>query len=326
MPLGQMGPIRLPVDQQPTPGPLRYGLFTVAPPRTIFPTDRDPNLAEHAFGGGLYYYPQGCGEGHIYQVECDTPPTPGNKTFDPDTPEVAVLPFVVYAAIICGPRGQSPAYLTTKTGQRLFASEQHAVEFALMTGAAGTGGAPRIDDPGGPYGAPVDVSGAALTYPTITDAVSALERYAYDTRRYGYQAVLHAPASLSAYASQQRQAFTAATHGAVWGVPGVTVGDDTAEVARMDPVLRTQLGTRWVFGGGYPGTGPNGLAPAAGKSYLWITGNVALWRGQVWSPPEPMQVFDRGINQLKVIAERQWLATFDCFHAYALVDEPNPPA
>jgi hypothetical protein len=195
-----------------------------------------------------------------------------------------------------------------------------------MTGAAGTGGAPRIDDPAGPYGAPVDVSGGALTYPTITDAVSALENYAYNTRRYGHQAVLHAPASMSAYASLERQAFTAATHGAVWGVPGVTLGDDSAEVTRMDPVLRTQLGTRWVFGGGYPGTGPNGLAPAAGKSYLWITGNVAVWRGSIWSPPEPMQVFDRGINQLKVIAERPYLATFDCFHAYALVDQPNPPA
>lgn len=322
MPLGQMGPIRLPVDQQPTPGPLRYGLFTVAPPRTIFPTDGDANLAEHAFGGGLYYYPQGCGAARLYEVECDTPTTPGTKPFDADRAEVAVLPFVVYASMVCGPRGTSPAYMTSKTGQRLFSSEQHAVEFALMTGG-GVNAAPRIDDPAGPYGAPVDVGGA-LTYPTITDAVSALEAYAYRTVPYGYHAVLHAPSSLAAYAAEAHLIATAAEFGPVWGVPGVTVFDDTPEVARMDPVLRTPLGTRWVFGGGYPGTGPNGLAPAAGKSYLWITGQVSLWRAAVWSPPDPMQVFDRGVNQLKTVAERPYLATFDCFHAYALVDQPNP--
>jgi hypothetical protein len=323
MALGTMGAVRLPVDQQPTPGPLRYGLFTVAPPRQIFAPDGDPNLPEHAFGGGLYYYPQGCGTAHAYPVVCDNPP-PSKEPFDPDTAEVLVLPFLVYATIVCGPRGNTTAYLTSKTGSRLFSSEQHAVEFALMTGGgAGVGAAPRIDDPAGPYGAPVDV-GAGGTFADIVDAVSALEGYAYNTFPYGHHAVLHAQSAAAAYAQEAHLVHTAADFGGVWGVPGVTLPDGAAEVSRMDPVLRTALGTKWVFGGGYPGTGVDGAAPGAGESYIWITGNVSVWRSSIWSPPDPMQVFDRSLNQLKMLAERPYLATFDCFHAYALVDLPNP--
>lgn len=324
MALGQMGPIRLPVDQQPRPGPLRYGLFTVAPPQTIIPTADDPNLAEHAYGGGLLYYPPGCGAARLYEVECDTPPTPGSKPFDPDRAEVLVSPFVVYATMVCGPRGNTPAYMTSKTDARLFASEQHAVEFALMTGGAVNAG-PRIDDPAGPYGAPVDVGGG-LTFATITDAVSALEEHAYRTVPYGFHAVLHAPSSMAAYAAEAHLIATAAEFGPVWGVPGAALPGDSDEIPRMDPVLRTPLGTKWVFGGGYPGTGVNGAAPAAGESFLWITGNVSLWRAPVWAPPDPMQVFDRVGNQFQLLAERSYLATFDCFHAFALVDQPNPAA
>ena len=322
MPLGTMGPARLPREQQPHPGPLRYGLFTVAPPRTIINTPDDPNLEAHAFGGGLLYDPYGCGEAHLYEVECVGMPA---KTFDANSPEVEVLPFVVYATLTCGPRGQSMAYMSSKTGQRLFSSEQHAVEAALWTGG-GVGAAPRIDDPAGPYGAPTDVGGGN-TYSNIVDAVSALEGHAYETVPYGHHAVLHARSAVAAYAAESHLIETAASFGGVWGVPGVTIPDGfgQAEVPLMDPVLRTPLGTKWVFGGGYPGTGVDGAAPAAGKTYIWITGNVAVWRSASWSPPDPFQVMDRSINEFRTIAERPYLATFDCFHAYALVDIPNPP-
>lgn len=321
MPLGTMGPVRLPRDQQPHPGPLRYGLFNVAPPKQIISPPEDPHLEEHAFGGGLYYDPYGCGQARPYDVACVGL---GSKTFDPNSPEIAVLPFVVYTTMICGPRGITEAYMTTKTANRLYSSEQHAVEAALMHG---TGGArPWIADPAGPYAAPVDVGGGGLTFPTVVDAVAALERHAYTTVPYGHHAVLHANPSVHAYAAEAHLVATAAEFGPVWGAvsPLVTPESAPGDVPRTEPVLRTPLGTKWVFGAGYSGAGPNNLAPAAGKTYIWITGHVSVWRSAKWSPPSIFQTMDRELNQLKALAERPYLVTFDCFRAFALVDIPNP--
>jgi hypothetical protein len=86
------------------------------------------------------------------------------------------------------------------------------------------------------------------------------------------------------------------------------------------------VGTKWVFGGGYPGTGPADVAPGAGETYIWITGNVTVWADPVWRPPSLQQVMTRELNQYNVLAERGFLATYDCFHAYALVDVPEVAA
>ena len=298
MALGTMGPARLPVEQRPQPGPLRYGLFNVAPPQTIQPTPEDPNLPDHAYGGGLVYDPVGCGDAHNYAINCDTPVV---KTFDPNSPEVTVLPWNVYASLICGTYGYTPDYLAAKTGLRLYANEQEAVEAAFWSG--GFGNAPILTAAGA-----TDVGGG-LTFADITDAVAALERFAY--ANYGYHAVLHANTAVHAYAADANLVHSADYFGAVWGTPA------------SDPTLRTALGTKWVFGGGYPGTGPLGVAPAAGKTYIWITGNVTVWRQPTFTP-SLQQTFDRTFNQWNVLSERGYLATFDCMRAFALVDIPDP--
>ena len=299
MALGTMGPARLPVSQRPQPGPLRYGLFNVAPPQTLQPTPEDPNLPDHAYGGGLVYDPIGCGTAINYAINCDPPVV---KTFSPNTPEVTVLPWNVYASLICGTYGYTPEYLENKVNERLFANEQEAVEFAFWTGDFGN--TPFLDDPAGA----VDV-GAGLTFANVVDAVAALEAFAY--ANYGYHATLHARSSVHAYAAEAGLAWSAVEFGGVWGT------------SSNDPTLRTPLGTKWVFGGGYPGTGPAGLAPAAGKTYIWVTGNVQVWRQPTFTP-SLWETFDRNINQWNVLSERGYLATYDCFHGYALVDIPNP--
>lgn len=307
---------RLPVALQPQPGPLRYGLFRVAPPQQLSEAavvdlgNLDTEFRNHAFGSGFFYDPIGCGRSRLYAVECnDDEDPPGEKTFDPNSAEVEVSPFVVYSTLTCGTPSRV-AYYSDKTATRLFATEQEAVEAALWAGTAGNG--PWIADPGGPYGAPVDV-GAGGAFANVVDAVAALEQYAYGTAFYGYHATLHAQTAVHAYAAADHLVVTAREgYSDAWGV------------SASDPALRTPLGTKWVFGGGYPGTGPNGLAPAAGQTYIWITGFVAVWRDEVWQPPSPLRSqFDRTFNELKLIAERRYLATFDCLHAYALVDIPK---
>lgn len=307
---------RLPVALRPLPGPLRYGLFRVAPPQSLaasavvdIGTD-DPDFRDHALGSGFFYDPIGCGRSRLYPVECnDDEDPPGEKTFDPNSPEVEVKPFVVYSTLVCGTPGSQVRYYSDKTADRLFATEQEAVEAALWAG--GGGNAPWISDPAGPYGVPVDV-GTGGVFASVVDAVSALEQYAYGTAFYGYHATLHAQTAVHAYAATSHLVATAREgYSDAWGV------------SASDPALRTPLGTKWVFGGGYPGTGPDGLAPAAGQTYIWITGFVAVWRDDVWQPPDAARSqYDREHNQLKLIAERRYLATFDCLAAYALVDIP----
>lgn len=308
MALGDVGPTRLGPDERPNPGNLRYGLFNVAPPQTITASAEDPNRADHAYGGGLLYDPIGCGTAHRYEIDC--PPT-ATKTFDPNSPEIPVLPFAVYATLVCGPFGESVQYMTDKTGERLYCSEQHAAEAAFWLGDVGN--SPFIADAAGPYGAPVDVSGG-LSFATITDAVAALETHAYSTVPYGYNAVLHATPAVAAYAADAFLLQTAQTgYGAVWG-------------AKPDePILRTPLGSKWVFGGGYPGTGPAAAAPGAGHTFIWITGNVTVWRQPEWTAP-PREVMDYAHNQWRILTERGYLATFDCFHAYAKVAIPKAAA
>lgn len=302
MALGTMGPARLPTAQRPNPGNFRYGLFNVAPPQTLINTEDGQNIADHAYGGGLTYDPMGCGEAHPYEINCDPPV---EKDFDDNSAEIEVLPFAVYASLVCGPRGMTPQYMTQKTLERLHSSEQHAVEEAFWTGAAGN--TPAIDGPGA-----VDV-GAGGTFANIVDGVAALEAHAYGTVPYGYHAVLHANSAVHAYAAESHLVHTAAEGFApVWG----TTVDE--------PTLRTSLGTKWVFGGGYPGTGPAGVAPGAGETYIWITGNVTVWRQAEWTPPDPARsAFDKTLNQFKLLAERGYLATYECFTAYALVSIPK---
>lgn len=298
MALGTMGPARLPVSQRPQPGPLRYGLFNVAPPQILQPTPEDPNLPDHAYGGGLVYDPAGCGNAHNTVIDCAAV----NKTFDPNTPEVEVLPWNVYASLQCGTYGYTPQYLEEKTNLRLLANEQEAVESAFWTGSSGN--TPFLTDAVGA----TDVGGGG-TFANIVDAVAALEAFAY--LNYGYHATIHANSAVAAYASADNLVWSGAEFAAVWGT------------SPSDPTLRTQLGTKWVFGGGYPGTGPAGAAPGAGKTYLWVTGNVQVWRQPTFTP-SLWETFDRNLNQWMVLSERGYLATYDCFHAYALVNIPKP--
>jgi hypothetical protein len=305
MALGTMGPARLPISLRPNPGNLRYGLFNVAPPQTLVSEEDGQNIADHAYGGGLTYDPMGCGRARLYTFDCNPPAT---KTFEPNSAEVEVNPFAVYSSLACGPQGMTPAFMAQKTSERLHSSEQAAVEEAFWTGSAGN--TPFLSQ-----ASAVDIA-PGLTFATITDAVAALEAHAYGVIPYGHHAVLHARSSVHAYAAQARLVNTAAQGFAdVWGT------------RPEEPILRTSLGTKWVFGGGYPGTGIAAAAPGAGKTFIFITGNVTTWRQSEWTPPDPARsAFDRSINEFRLLAERSYLATFDCFSACALVAIPKAAA
>lgn len=223
------------------------------------------DLPESGRDGGLTYEPVSGGTGHSYPVECPVDQPPTAKVFDPDDPWVVAEPFVAYASLVCGSAGHTPAELEAKVARRLANAEQTIAEQAMAEVLTAVAGAAIA------VVAPAD----------IVSVVGALEQWLYATSGYGNVGYLHASPRLAAYATAAQ----------------LVVPDG--------PVLRTRMGTVWVFGGGYP------------DGTVFISGQTTVWRS-----PEPFvypaaQVFDRTNNQYKLLAEREYAVAFDLFAAKA---------
>lgn len=113
--------------QDPSPGTLRYGLFTVA---------RGPlELHRHGRDGGYTWQSMDCGEVTGYEVNC----LPDLVEKDPGEPPelVNATPFVVLARMDCAPVGHTPEEFTAMATRRLALAEQTAVERIFSAGTFG---------------------------------------------------------------------------------------------------------------------------------------------------------------------------------------------
>lgn len=81
--------------------------------------------------------------------------------------------------------------------------------------------------------------------------------------------------------------------------------------------LSTIHGTPIANGGGYATEGPGAADADAGTAWLYISGQVNIWRGplQVYGDP----VYDLKDNRQIALAERRYVATLECFVAAILV-------
>jgi hypothetical protein len=123
-------------------------------------------------------------------------------------------------------------------------------------------------------------------------AVSLLESWLY--ARYGLRGVIHAPMLAAPYF---KGAHLVEPDGNVFG----------------GGVWRTEVGTAVSFGN-YAGVGPTGQA---GGNWVYITGQVAIWRtpdSDLFVPPMG-QVINRSTNVLTIVMEREYILTFDCYSA-----------
>jgi hypothetical protein len=267
--------------QVPAPGNLRYGLFSVA---------RGPlELPDRVRVTGASYDSDGCGQPRGWPADCAPSPTPDPKTIDPNIGEQELLPFVVYASLVCGTAGYTRDYLESKVRRKLLAVEQSAVEQALWSGVINgvtLGNKPTFQDNNaiGTGNDPVVLTAAA----TPRAAISALEQYATDN--YGYEPVIHVETRVVA-------------HLAAAGL-----------IREGGQPYRTHAGTL-LSCGDYPGTSNVGAAAAAGHAWMAITGQVTLWRDPEIFVPDLAQVMARTTNQMNALAERVWAATYDCFVA-----------
>lgn len=271
-----------PLIPGPEPVGKRYGLLSAA----AGPLD----METHAKSGGYRYVPVTCGEAHTYAVDCSGGVVFNrSKEADPNNAEVDTGSFVVYSSIECGSVGYTAEEFRAQVERRLSNGEQGAAEYALWTGLAGDAAS---------LGIPNFADDAAAVTPAddtqLAAVISALEEYAYFTQGYGNVAYIHAPASMAAWAATNHL------------------------IEKDGNLLKTHYGSVWVFGGGYPGTGAGGAAPPAGGSYLYVTGQVTVWRSaDVWTYPVD-QTLDRQTNQHFLLSEREYAIGFDCFAGRAL--------
>ncbi len=240
------------------------------------------DLPPHGRIGGLQYQISTCNLPLGYEIECQE--THDSKVITNGITAIVGNPFVVYSAVQCDTVGLVN-WGQDRVKQFLFdqlvSGEQAVVEriFSTQTFAQspGLGGNAAVVNLGTAIG-PVR-------------AVGMLESWLY--ARYGLPGVIHAPMLAAPY-------FTG-SH---------VVYQDT------DRIWKTDAQTKVSFGN-YAGTGPTGQVSASGATWLYITGQVAVWRtgDNDLFVPDMGQVINRSTNVLTTVMEREYVLTFDCFIA-----------
>jgi hypothetical protein len=259
-----------------------FGLFHAATPLT--------GVDGHWEYGGIEFDSLGGYQGQFYPVGINAAGgAGGSKTLPSANPRTHALPFAVYAGIECGVVGYTAAEHEARALRVLELSGQHAAENALWTG--GGGNAPGLN------ASTTTIPTGGATASKVSTALRILEDWLGDN--YNGRGFIHAKRGVSAIAGSAH------------------LVKDTYD---LDPrVVSTPGGTRWIFGAGYDGTGPNAVVPSAGQTWIYATGGVVLLRGE---PREPTleQAIVKTLNTVHIIAEQEYLITYDYAVAAALVD------
>jgi hypothetical protein len=257
----------------------RPGLLTVAAGPWVLP--------EHATTSGGIWEMAACTGGRLYPTACADVPYPAME-YDAREALQTAYAFNVYASEICTPVGTTDDDARRRVQQRLALGEQSAVELALWGGSTSTGtvvgvfeamqAAGKVTTLAGPHG--------------VVEAVSLLEQTG--AQNYDGPLLLHARPRMAAH----------------MGSRGVL---ESREAKRTNPeVQQTHLGTRIVFGGGYSGNSPAGVAPTATHEFMYITGRVLVWRSpKVWTTP-PGQMLNQTTNQRIMHAVRTYMIGVEC--------------
>lgn len=227
----------------------------------------------------------------------EAPPAPPAKTDNVEQEFRGATPFTIYARFDCSPVGMQAA--ETAASDALARVEQQQLEAAFWTGAVGgqTIAYPHLADDaeladtGG-----IVLQTAATTVASGVDVVTALGALEQELAEcYAGQGVIHIPrAALPTFAAAYL-------------------------VREVDGRLLTPAGNLIAVGGGYPGTSPAGAAPAAGTTWIYATGAVFGYRGDVFVT-SARESFDRAENTMQMLAERTYVLAWECCHLAALIN------
>ncbi|MRH86005.1 hypothetical protein GFY24_00745 [Nocardia sp. SYP-A9097] len=260
----------------PTPPltPARFGLGSAA----------DPITETGRIASGVAWEPNPCGPAHTDPALCGDTPTARELDAGIGLDEADAIR--VYAGFTCSAVGLSQDQMTGRATLALSSGEWAAVEAAvwsstylrLMRDVAAEDMVP---------GDPPNTVVLSETPVSVTRGLGLVEGFL--GAHYGGIGVVHAPRMVAAHAG-------------------------TAQLLGTEPGrLVTPLGNRWSFGSGYPNTGPDGTAAAAGTAWLVVTGAVTFRRTPVTfrRSPSPREVFDPSTNTFRAVAERAYVVAWD---------------
>jgi hypothetical protein len=236
-----------------------------------------------AEGGGVIYVPDTC-SGAINLRALNCPAVTGTKTFTGIEFPVSGAPFGVYSSYTCGAIGFSFDEVRTRVVTRLQLHEQRAVEKRLWQGDSGQGIT-------GLFHNAVDLGTSSCS----TEAIMILEQALADNDIVG--GMIHARPGMMAH--------LAASH---------------LKEQPRERLFTTPLGTPYVFGQGYDGSGPTGQAATSSNEWMYATGRVLVWQSSDVFVPPIGQTMDLVNNQVVVIAERVYAVAVECYVAAVRVD------
>lgn len=220
-----------------------------------------------------------CGPAQLDPALCGDDPT--ELELSAGIGQDRAYPIRVYAGFTCSPVDLTEQAMRTRAEAALM-TDWVAVEqsvwadtyLRLMRDEA----TPGADDP-------INTPVLAATPVSITRGVGLLE--AYLGASYGGIGVIHAPREVATHAATAQ-----------------LLGSETSR-------LITPLGNRWAFGSGYPNTGPDGTAAAAGTAWLVVTTGVNYRRTEINHRRTREQAFDRDTNTIHVLADRTYVVAWD---------------
>jgi hypothetical protein len=258
--------------EPPSPPPRPYGLFDVALGPMAFPV-------EAAVGGGVQYMPDTC-ENNIYLYDMSCPAPSGSKTFDVMETAISGGPFAVITSFLCGSVGITEAEVRQRVLTRMQLHEQRAVERRVWQGQTLAQGQGAIT---GLFRNATNVGPAGCS----TEAIELLEQALADNGIVG--GMIHARPGMAAHLANAHQ----------------------VEYGRGNRI-QTSLGTPYVFGQGYDGSGPTGQPADGSTEWMYASGRVLIWQDPEIQVPNLDQVFRQSSNERIAVAERVYAVVVEC--------------
>lgn len=247
------------------------GLFDVSLGPMQFPRPE-------AMGGGLIYVPNAC-EDDVFLIAMDCPPITGAKTFSAIEAPISGAPFTVMTSYTCGSIGFSFAEAEQRVRTRMDLRAQRGVERRLWQGATSVLGTV----PGLLPAQATNLGNAGCA----VEAVEMLEQALADNAVVG--GIIHARSGMSPHLANNH----------------------LVERGPTPRIRQTPLGTKYVFGQGYGGTGPTGNSVSTDSEWMYASGRVVIWGSDTWVSPAG-QVLNKSTNQLSLVAERIFAVVVEC--------------
>ena len=285
----------------PTFTPSPFGLLSVVQT----PTPRDSHWQNGVTWSS--YCPENMGD--TTYDECiattgapdDPPPEPSVKTTNVDHVLRGATPFTAYTRFDCAPVGHADAQRIATLA--LAQVEEWQVEQTFWTGL---------------------VDGLTLVFPHLAATVEVVDGDGIVLQPTTSTAVTGAPVDVATGLGRLEQALAdcyggrGVIHVPLEALPSLDaygllrpVGGRDSASGQFGRQLETLAGNLVAVGGGYPGSGPDGVDPGTTTTWLYATGPVFMYRSDVKVFPFSSTV-NRSNNTVEMMAERTYVLGFDC--------------